>query len=247
MSIRNPSHTNHASSAKGLNMIEDPPRLIVRRDFPRPTESQVAAFANLQTGFVADAMNGRGGLDGRVKPVGNSKAFCGVALPCYAGAADNLAAFGALAEAEVGDVIVCATDSSTGTAVAGDLLIGMMKNRGVLAFVTDGYVRDIQGIRAVGLPCYAAGLTPNSPARNGPGTVGLPVVVGGVAVNAGDIVIGDEDGVVVIPAAQIDQTIARLPSVRAAETNLDAQVRAGLEVPAFIKNIINAGGFTEVR
>jgi 4-hydroxy-4-methyl-2-oxoglutarate aldolase len=99
----------------------------------------------------------------------------------------------------------------------------------------------------VGLPCYAAGLTPNSPARNGPGTVGLPVVVGGVAVNAGDIVIGDEDGVVVIPAAQIDQTIARLPSVRAAETNLDAQVRAGLEIPAFIKNIINAGGFTEVR
>ena len=122
-----------------------------------------------------------------------------------------------------------------------------MKNRGVLAFVTDGYVRDIQGIRAVGLPCYAAGLTPNSRARNGPGTVGLPVVVGGVAVNAGDIVIGDEDGVVVIPAAQIDQTIARLPSVRAAETNLDAQVRAGLVIPAFIENIINAGGFTEVR
>jgi 4-hydroxy-4-methyl-2-oxoglutarate aldolase len=227
-------------------MIDDPPLLVVRRNFARPTESQIAAFAKLPTGFVVDAMNGRGGLDGRIKPIGHAQAFCGVALPCYAGPADNLAAFGALAVAKAGDVIVCATDSSSGTAVTGDLLLGMMKNKGVAAFVTDGFVRDIQGIRAVGLPCFAAGLTPNSPARNGPGTVGLPVVVGGVSVNAGDIVIGDEDGVVVIPAARIEQTIARLPSVRAAETDLDAKVRAGLQIPAFIQNLIDAGRFTEV-
>lgn len=227
-------------------MIDDPPLLLVRRNFARPAESQVAAFAKLPTGFVVDAMNGRGGLDGRIKRIGYSRAFCGVALPCYAGPADNLAAFGALAVAEAGDVIVCATDSSSGTAVTGDLLLGMMKNRGVAAFVTDGFVRDIQGIRAVRLPCFAAGLTPNSPARNGPGTVGLPVVVGGVSVNAGDIIIGDEDGVVVIPAARIEQTIARLPSVRAAETDLDAKVKAGLQIPAFIQNLIDAGRFTEV-
>jgi 4-hydroxy-4-methyl-2-oxoglutarate aldolase len=122
----------------------------------------------------------------------------------------------------------------------------MMKNRGVTAFVTDGFVRDIQGIRAVGLPCYAAGVTPNSPARNGPGTVGLPIVVGGVAVNAGDIVLGDEDGVVVVPSSRIEQTIARLPGVRAAEADLEAKVKAGLQVPAFIQKLIEAGRFTDV-
>ena len=83
----------------------------------------------------------------------------------------------------------------------GDLLLGMMKNRGVVAFVTDGFVRDIPGLRAVGLPCFAAGVTPNSPVRSGPGTVGLPTVVGGVAVGPGDIVVGDQDGVVVVPFA----------------------------------------------
>ncbi len=228
-------------------MIEDPPLLRVRRDFPRPTRAQVEAFAGLQTAVVVDAMNGRGGLDGRIKPIAEARAFYGVALPCYAGAADNLAAFGALSVAQPGDVILCATDSDSATAVTGDLLLGMMKNRSVVAFVTDGFVRDVRGIRSVGLPCYAKGLTPNSPARNGPGTVGLPIVVGGVAADAGDIVLGDEDGVVIVPAARIKETIARLPAVRAAEADLDAKVKAGLGIPAFIQQLINSGRFTEVR
>jgi 4-hydroxy-4-methyl-2-oxoglutarate aldolase len=227
-------------------MIEDPPLLQIRRRFRRPSRAQIEVFFGLQTGFVVDAMNGRGGMDGRIKPIGGGGAFCGIALPCHAGPADNLAVFGALSIAQPGDVIVCGTDSFAETAVTGDLLLGMMKNRGVAAFVTDGFVRDVQGIRSVGLPCYGAGLTPNSPARNGPGTVGLPVVVGGVAVNAGDIVIGDEDGVVIVPAARIKQTIERLPAVRAAEADLDAKVKAGLELPPFIQTLIDAGRFTDV-
>jgi 4-hydroxy-4-methyl-2-oxoglutarate aldolase len=227
-------------------MIEDPPLLIMRRRFPRPNPAQLKAFAGLQTGFVVDAMNGRGGLDARVKSIGGARPFCGVALPCEAGPADNLAPFAALDVAEPGDVILCAADGFERTSVAGDLLLGMMKNRGVVAFVTDGYVRDVVGIRAVGLPCYAAGVTPNSPARNGPGSVGLPVVVGGVAVGPGDIVIGDEDGVVVVSFARIDQTIERLAAVRAAEAALEARVKAGLGVPDFIRALIDGGRFREV-
>ena len=227
-------------------MIQDPPLLQIRRKFPRATRAQIKAFQGLQTGFVVDAMNGRGGMDGRIKPIGGGGAFCGAVLPCHAGPADNLAVFGALSIAQPGDVIVCGADAFAETAVTGDLLLGMMKNRGVAAFVTDGFVRDLQGIRSVALPCYAAGITPNSPARNGPGTVGLSVVVGGVSVNAGDIVIGDEDGVVIVPSAQIKSVIERLPAIRAAEAGLDAQVKAGLEVPAFIQSLIDAGRFDEV-
>ena len=205
-------------------MIEDPPLLTVRRRFARPSAEQIAAFAGLQTGFVVDAMGGRGALDGRVKPTSEAKVFCGVAVPCAAGPADNLAMFGALSIAGPGDVLVCATDGFEETAITGDLALGMMKNRGLAGFVTDGFVRDLPGIRAVGLPCFAAGVTPNSPARNGPGTVGLPVVVGGVTVGPGDIVIGDEDGVVVVPFGRIAATIGRLAAVRAAEADLDAKV-----------------------
>lgn len=227
-------------------MIEDPPLLQIRRSFVRPTSAQIDAFRGLQTGYVVDAMNGRGALDGRIKPIADSGAFCGAAIPCHAGPADNLAVFGALSICQAGDVIVCGADAFTETAVVGDLLLGMIKNRGAAAFVTDGFVRDLPGIKAVALPCYAAGVTPNSPARNGPGTVGLPIVIGGVVVNAGDIVIGDQDGVVIVPAGMIEQTIGRLPAIRAAEAELDAKVKAGLDVPGFIQEMIDAGRFTEV-
>lgn len=227
-------------------MIEDAPLLAIRRNFQRPSAGQVAAFAGLQTGFVVDALGGRGALDGRIKPIGPALSFCGVALPCHAGPADNLAAFGALSIAQAGDVIVCGSDAFEQNAVLGDLMLGMMQNRGVAAFVTDGFVRDLIGIRAVGLPCFAAGLTPNSPARNGPGTVGLPVVVGGVTIGPGDIVLGDEDGVVVVPFDRIDATVARLATVRAAEAALDAKVKAGLEIPDFIQTLIDSGRFREI-
>jgi 4-hydroxy-4-methyl-2-oxoglutarate aldolase len=154
--------------------------------------------------------------------------------------------FGALSIANHGDVVLAASDSHEHAAVTGDLLLGMLKNRGIAAFVTDGFVRDSAGIRAVGLPCFAAGVTPNSPARNGPGTVGLPIVICGVAVSAGDIVLGDDDGVVVVPFAQISATISRLPAVRAAESTLDARVKAGLGVPDFIQKLIDARCFREI-
>jgi 4-hydroxy-4-methyl-2-oxoglutarate aldolase len=227
-------------------MIADPPLLTVRRNFPRPSAAEIAAFAGVPTVFVADALDGRGGLDAAIKPVGEAKAFCGVALPCAAGPADNLAAFGAIEVARPGDVILCATDGYRSTAVAGDLILGMMKNRGVVAFATDGAVRDLAGIRAVGLPCFAAGVTPNSPARNGPGAVGLPVVIGGVSVAAGDIVVGDEDGVVIVPASRTAAAIARLVEIRRAEAELDAAVKAGLDLPPWIAQLRAGGRIFEV-
>ena len=149
-------------------------------------------------------------LDPRVKPIGGVKPFCGVAVTCDDGPADNLATYASLDVVQPGDVVISTANGFDRVAVIGDLLLGMMKNAGVVAFVTDGSVRDIAGIRAVGLPCYAAGVTPNSPARHGPGTIGFPIVCGGAAVGSGDIVVGDEDGVVVVPFARIEETIGRL-------------------------------------
>lgn len=227
-------------------MIEDPPLLTIRRNFPRPSAAEVAAFAGTPTGFVVDAMNGRGALDARIKPIGDTLAFCGVAVTCETGPADNLAAMGTLTVVRPGDVVICAAEGFERAAVTGDLLLGMMKNSGVVGFVTDGVVRDLIGIRAVGLPCFAAGITPNSCVRNGPGTVGQPVVVGGVAVESGDIVLGDEDGVVVVPRAKIAAVIERLKAVRAAEADLDAKVKGGLKIPSFIQAMIDAGKFREI-
>ena len=227
-------------------MIKDPPILKVRRNFPRPPKDVVACLAGAMTGHVVDAMGGGGALDGRIKPLGGAMGFCGVAVTCDAGPADNLALFGALDVAQAGDVIVCATGFYLAAAVTGDLLAGMAKNCGVAAIVTDGAVRDVAGVLAVGLPVYCAGVTPNSPSRNGPGTVGLPVVIGGVAVDAGDIVVGDGDGVAVIPRAMAAAVVKKLVEVRAAESALEAKVKAGLRIPEFVAVLLASGRVEEI-
>jgi 4-hydroxy-4-methyl-2-oxoglutarate aldolase len=220
-------------------MIKDPPLLTIRRDFPRPAPADVAAFAGVPTGYAIDAMGGRGALDYRIKPLAPAgSVMIGVAITCDCGPADNLALFAAMATARPGDILVAATDAFTATAVTGDLLLGMAKNRGVAGLVTDGLARDLAGILGVGLPAYCAGITPNSPARNGPGTVGLPVVLGGVSVESGDIVIGDNDGVVIVPRGEVRTVLNRLADVRDAEAALEAKVKAGLEVPDFVQAIL---------
>ena len=220
-------------------MIKDQPLLSIRRGFNRPPAELLAEFAGVQTGHLVDAMGGRGCIDYRIKPlVQSNKVMVGVAVTCHAGPADNLALFGALHVARKGDILVAATDAFTATAVTGDLLLGMAKNRGVAGFVTDGLIRDLSGVLGVGLPVYCAGITANSPARNGPGTVGLPVVIGDVVINSGDIVVGDRDGVVVVPMDEAQGVLNKLKDVRAAEAALEAKVKAGLEIPDFVEAII---------
>ena len=155
-------------------MIEDPPLLTIRRNIPRPSSKAVAALTGVPTGNVVDCMDGYGALDYRIKPLDPQNAsFAGVAVTCYSGPADNLAIFGAVELAQEGDVIIAATDGCTSAAVVGDLLLGMARNRGVAALVTDGLARDVDGILGVGMPVFGQGVSPNSAARNGPGTAGL--------------------------------------------------------------------------
>lgn len=228
-------------------MIKDPPLLTMRRAFERPSAHEIAGFSNVPTGHAVDALGGRGALDYRIKPLAPVQSvMVGVAITCHCGPADNLALFAALAEARSGDVLIAATDGFAGTSITGDLLMGMARNRGVKGLVTDGLARDVAGILGVGLPVYCAGLSPNSPARNGPGSVGLPVIVGGAAIESGDIIIGDDDGVVVIPRRAANDVLARLSDVRAAESSLEAKVKAGLEIPDFIRSVLVSDRIVEV-
>lgn len=222
-------------------MIEDPPLLTIKRRFERPAAEIIGAFAGVPVSQVVDAMGGRGALHSAIKPLSPGTAMlAGVAVTCHCGPADNLALFGALDAAVSGDIIVAATDSFAGTAVTGDLVLGMARNKGVAGFITDGLVRDVVGIEAVGLPVYCAGVIANSPARNGPGTVGFPVVLGGVTISPGDILVGDRDGIAVVPRLEAETVLAQLTAIRAAEKTLDALVRQGLEMPDFAKVVLKS-------
>jgi len=212
-------------------MILEPPRLTIRRSFPRPTPEQLAAFADVTTGFVCDAMEGRGALHTAIGPIGGGGDLppraAGVALVAENGPEEILATMGAVHILQPGDFVVSAVREGQNCSASGDQFMGMMKNKGAVGFVTDGPMRDYDGIVAVGLPAWCNGLNPNSPYSNGPGRVGFGAVVGGQMINSGDIIVADVSGVAVVPFERIDATIAQLARVKAAEDALEEAVKAG--------------------
>jgi 4-hydroxy-4-methyl-2-oxoglutarate aldolase len=219
-------------------MLKDPPLLTIRRAWQRPDAFMLSRFKGVQTGQAVDAMQGRGALDAAIKPVDPaSSTFLGTAVTCETGPNDNLAIIAAIAIARPGDVIMAASEGFTQSAVVGDNVAAVAKAKGIAAIVIDGMARDIAGITPVGLPVFARGITPNSCVRSGPGRVGLPIVIGGVAVESGDLVIGDADGVVALPRVHLHTILPSVEEVLAAEAATQGKIRNGFT---------NIGGIEEI-
>jgi 4-hydroxy-4-methyl-2-oxoglutarate aldolase len=222
-------------------MIGEPPVLTLRRHVDRPSEAQIAAFKGVPTGFVVDAQMGQGALDHGIKPLWPEARFAGPALTAACGPRDNTAAYVAMKIARPGDVLVLQTGDYEGAAVIGDNLAAIMKRLGIAAVVTDGLVRDLEGLLEVGLPVFCRGLTPNSPYKGAPCEVGTRISIGGVAVDCGDILVGDRDGVVLVPGDRIDEVIRGLDDVRAKEKETGERIAAGATIPAWVDELIESG------
>lgn len=208
-------------------MIGDPAKLVIKRPGNGIAPSVIEPFAARSTSFVVDAMQGRGALDHRIKPIDPKSRFTGTVLTARAGPRDNLAALAALDLIQPGHVLVIATQGFTGTAVLGDNMARIAKQRGAVAVVTDGAVRDADEIRAIGLPVFAAAVTPNSAFPSGPGEVGLPLSLGDVAIDTGDLILGDADGVVIVPGPRVEAIAASLAEVALKELELQAKIESG--------------------
>jgi 4-hydroxy-4-methyl-2-oxoglutarate aldolase len=220
-------------------VITERPLLTVRRRVPRPTAASTRRFVGAATVHLVDAMDGRGALGHEIKAVDPAAcAFTGPALTCRAGADDTLAILAAFTFAQPSDVVLAATEDFRGSAVVGDLFAAMARTAGVAAIVTDGLARDSVGITEVGVPVFASGISPNSAARSGPGTVNLPITISGVRITPGDMIVGDRDGVVVIPHEQLDDVYERLEDVRAAEASYPTGANGEVEVPEFVRALL---------
>lgn len=222
--------------------MADAPMFTIRRDWPRLDAATLKQFAGTPTGHLADAMGRQGALHHSIRAVWDSPPFVGSALPVWTTARDNLAPYAALTVARPGDVIVVAVSGYDQAAIMGDVMIGMFRNAGIVAAVIDGLVRDVQGIREAGMPVYATGVSPNSPFKNGPGGVGVPITLGGSIVEPGDLVLGDREGVVVCPRARIAETLEQLKLVRAKEAAMDKAVRGGARQPEWLAAALKEKG-----
>ena len=223
-------------------MIEAPPTLTIKSKLRRPTEEQIAAFRDVPTGFIVDALYGGGAMSSAIQPIGGGRdihcAASGPALTADCGAADVLATFAALKFVQPGDILVSSFAAHTGCAAGGDGLMGMLKNSGAAGFVTDGPMRDYAGIVSVGLPVWCTGLTPASPHMSGPGSVGYPIQIGALEVETGDMIVADRDGVTVVPFERLDEVIAQLDRIRSAEQAQDQRVADGMRAPAWVDDLL---------
>lgn len=185
-----------------------PPPVATRHDhqgvivtsIERPPPELVASYRNLYTALVLDHLGKHGCMTPDVKPVWSGASLCGPAITCLG--ADWRIRSMAADLAEPGDVIVVAAGGVTECACFGDMTATLWRTKGIEGVVVDGASRDVAGLRALGFPVFARAVTPRNfhyPAGLDHGAVNVPVVCGGALVEPGDIVIGDDDGVVVVP------------------------------------------------
>lgn len=221
--------------------MADEAMITIRKDFKRPSPETAKQFQGVPTGYMVDIQGRRGALDCGIKPMFNAPDFIGSAVTVKTVPDDNLTPYVALDVLQTGDVLVITTGDWIGSAVIGDLIVGMFKNAGVVGVVTDGAVRDVAGLSDVGVPIYARGLTANSPQKNGPGSIGLDITIGGVIVRSGDLVVGDRDGIVVLPQEKIPEALEGIKAVREKEQKIEKSIADGLTMPDWVKEYL-AGG-----
>ena len=217
-------------------MIENPPLIQIKKKSSRkkPSQEQIDGFKNIPTGFICDALNGYAALDPSIKPLSipgkKVKQIVGPALTVFSGAADVLGMAIALSEIQPGDIVVNGVSGFQGTAAVGDRIAGMIKNNGGIGLVTDGPMRDLDGIIETGLDCFCTGLNPNSPFNSGPAKIGFPINIGGTTVSSGDIIVADSDGVTVVPFDKIDEVLKKLDRIIEVESAMDKEVSEGLKI-----------------
>lgn len=192
------------------------------------------SFQHLPTTAISDATGGHTNLRSEIKPLADHFKIAGRAVTVRLPDGENGAVLEAIRAANEGDILVIDAKGNTNRAVAGDFVISLAKVMGVQGFVVDGVIRDIAAIRELDFPIFALGTTVAAGNKNGGGQVNIPIAVGGVTVHPGDYIIGDVDGVIVVPLQDAERIVA------AAESKLEKDEARAQEAHANGKESIIA-------
>ena len=215
----------------------------VIRDFERVDARIVDQAAQFPSSIFADVAGRRGALHGRIAPLSPTMRFAGPALTVEVRPGDNLMIHAAMAIAKPGDVIVVDGKGDLTSALMGEIMCQQCAAIGVAAVIIDGAVRDSEAIRELGFPMFAAGLNPNGPTKSIAGRVNHPISIGGVSIRAGDLVVGDADGVTVIEREKAAAMLPLAAQKVAAETKRIADIKSRKALrPGWLDGALRAAG-----
>lgn len=202
----------------------------------------VDAFAKLPVANVSDSMSRMTAAGPTLRPMHTSGGMAGVALTVKARPGDNLMLHKAIDMAVPGDVIVVDAGGDLANALMGELMLAYAIKRGVVGFVLNGAIRDLDNFRETNLPTYAAGVTHRGPYKDGPGEINVPVAIDGMVIHPGDIVIGDSDGVLSVPIDGAEEILKATEAKSATEITQMAAIEAGTNDRSWVDRALIARG-----
>ena len=202
---------------------------------PQADPKILAALRDIPVSALSDNMHrniGTVGLQPYHRPV--KQTMAGTAVTVRSRGGDNLTYLRALEFCRPGDALLIDAGGDLNNAVVGGILTSYAASIGVVGVVVDGAIRDVAEIREREFPVYARGVTHRGPYKDGPGEINVAVSVGGMVVNPGDIVVGDQDGLLAIPQDGVEALIEKARAVLAAEAETIRAMKEGRWNRAFI-------------
>ena len=174
----------------------------------RPSKDITERFRGIPSSNIGDMMNRQYCMREYISRIGNkTDCMLGTAFTVKVPDGDNAFIHKALDLAEPGDILVVDGNGCITRSLMGEVMFTYAQNKGLAGIVVDGAIRDMDSLKKLDIPVYAAGITPQGPYKNGPGEINVPVACGGQVVMPGDILVGDADGVCVIRAAEAEKVV----------------------------------------
>lgn len=206
------------------------------------TAEWVERYRSVPVANISDSMNRMTAGGASLKPMHRTGVLVGPALTVKARPGDNLMLHHALDIAQPGDVIVVDAGGDLSNALIGEMMVAYAIKKGVAGIVINGAIRDAASIGAGEFPVFAAGITHRGPYKDGPGEVNVPIALAGMVIEPGDLVIGDEDGLLCVPFDQVAEVYDRAYAKHAAEQKQLEQIALGENDRTWVlKSLIQKG------
>jgi regulator of RNase E activity RraA len=187
----------------------------------------IAAFRKLPVANISDSMARMTAGGARLRPMHAGGVLAGPALTVKARPGDNLMLHKAIDLAVAGDVIVCDAGGDLTTALIGEMMLGIAIRKKLGGVIINGAIRDAGFVRSSPFPVFAAGVTHRGPYKDGPGEINVPVAIDGMVIEPGDLIVGDDDGLVCVPFEHTAAILKATQAKHAAETKQLAEIAAG--------------------